>query len=182
LRVKAFQAELILRNFEKNVKKKNAKLNFEIAPVPQVDKNNPANYADYWSFVVRKQDDKVRMHEAWQFLKFLTTRNSGKLSLVNGNTGIITEIPIELDPAKEYLSSKNAPAARLDLIDEQKNDYLLEPFAVGNLTARSWKRADSEKTDNIFIEAIDSINRGELTVDDALDIMVNRINKLIEDE
>lgn len=166
-------------NFE-TVKSKNAKLNFAVAPVPQMYPEESVNYANYWAFAVAKNKDKKTIHEAWQFLRFLTANNNGQMKLVDANTGIKKSAPLNLDPAKVYVTDKKVPAARLDIIEEQKNDTVLGPFAFGNLIAKSWYQPSPEKNETILADAINSVNVGSATVKDALETAENRINKLSE--
>lgn len=169
-------------NYE-TVKSKNAKLNFAVAPVPQAYPEAPANYANYWAFAVAKNKEKNEVHEAWQYLKFLTTRNSGSFKLIDAASGAakVAPLPNNFDPAKIYLGLKKAPAARLDIIEEQKGDYILGPFAAGNLVAKSWYQKTPEKTEAVLAEAINSVNIGSATVKDALDVANNRVSQLIKE-
>lgn len=162
------------------LKNKNAKLNFAVAPVPQMYPEDPKNYANYWAFAVAKNKDKKTIHEAWQFLRFLTAKNNGQVALVDANTGLKRSVPLALDPAKTYVLEKKVPAARLDIIAEQKSDVVLGPFVSGNLIAKSWYQRSPEKNEAILADAINSINIGSATVKDALEVAVNRINKLSE--
>ena len=54
---------------------KNPNLNFDVAPVPQPDLDNPAvNFSNYWGEVVSKQSKNQAV--AWDLLKFLTSKDS----------------------------------------------------------------------------------------------------------
>lgn len=160
------------------IKNKNAKLNFAVAPVPQAYPAEPVNYANYWAFAVGKNKDKNVIHEAWQFLRFLTAKNNGQVKLVDPVSGVARYVPLDMDPARVYVDDKKVPAARVDIIEEQKNDFVLGPFSTGNLVAKSWFQREPEKSEAILAEAINSINIGSATPRDALDVAVNRINKL----
>ncbi len=173
------------------IKSKNAKLNFGVAPIPQISKDYPVNYANYWGFAVAKNknlentnspelisvNNEMRVHEAWQFLKFLTTKNNGSFKLIHAASGKSKEIPTSFDPAKNYLEKTDKPAARRDLIEEQKNDPFLSPFASGNLIAKSWYQPDSNAVETILAEAIDSVNQGSASVSQALKTAESRINQ-----
>lgn len=180
------------------IKAKNSKLNFAVAPVPQLSKDNPINYANYWGFAVSKnksaslQDDrkeksaydeetmrKVRIHESWQFLKFLTMKNGGKITLRNGITGNTKDFPISIDPAKKYSEETGKPAGRRDIIAGQKDSPVLGPFAYGNLIAKSWYQKDPEATEVILADMIDSVNRGRLSSYEALKLAANRVTNLM---
>jgi ABC-type glycerol-3-phosphate transport system substrate-binding protein len=173
------------------LKAKNSKLNFAVAPISQFSGTPPANFANYWTFVVAKNkgfnpasgktpvDNKLRIHESWQFIKFLTFKNSGKVPIVSGASGNSKEFSTTMtDPAKEYLKETRKPAARRDIIEEQKNDPFLSPFAVGNLIAKSWQPAEAEAAEAILLETIDLVIKGRLTTRDAINLANSRINQL----
>lgn len=176
------------------IKNKNSKLNFGVAPIPQISRENPVNYANYWGFAVVKNksqgekpdkrrikslavSDNIRVHEAWEFLKFLTVKNNGSFTITHAVSGKTKKVPVNLDPAKNYLEKSGEPAARRDLIEEQKNDPVLGPFAYGNLIAKSWYQPDSEAAETILAEAIDSVNQGKSSVSQALKNAAFRINQ-----
>jgi len=178
------------------VKSKNAKLNFAVAPIPQFSGNPPLNYANYWSFAVTKNkivtpdtrnqnfapvDNKVRIHEAWEFLKFLTLKNGSEFTVLNGISGGSKIFPLGIDPAKEYLKKTGKPAARRDIIEEQKSDPVLGPFAYGNLIARSWYQVEPEAIEGILAEAIGSVNKGGSTINDALNLASSRVSQLMRE-
>jgi multiple sugar transport system substrate-binding protein len=176
------------------IKNKNAKLNFAISPVPQYSGKNPVGYANYWGFAVAKNkvakedsaskappvSNTVRIREAWEFIKIMTTQNSGKITLVNMINGGNRSIAFDFDPAKFYTDETKKPAARRDLINKQKTDPLLGSFAYGNLIAKSWRQANPEQIETILTEAIDSINKGSSTVSEALRLANTRVGRLVE--
>lgn len=182
------------------IKNKNSKLNFAVAQVPQLDPENPSNYANYWGLAVSKnkilsQDQKnkakengltetnynqIRLVEAWQFIKYLGINNNKNITLYNGITGNSQAFSIQDDPTEVYLKETAKPAARRDLIEKQKNDPILGPFAYGNLIAKSWYQRDPEATEQILAETINSVNLGEKTVYEALRLASSRITQLMK--
>ncbi|EKE19216.1 MAG: hypothetical protein ACD_9C00082G0001, partial [uncultured bacterium] len=113
------------------VRNKNPKLNFAVATVPQIYSDKPVNTANYWGYAVARNkvastsaangavvsapvSNEVRTHEAWQFLRFLTLKNSGMVTLYNGVTKNSKDFPINFDPAMDYLKKTQQPAARRD--------------------------------------------------------------------
>jgi ABC-type glycerol-3-phosphate transport system substrate-binding protein len=180
------------------VKSKNSKLNFAVAVIPQISVDNPVNYANYWGLAVSKNKvlsdsqkkklsenglteanyNKVRTYEAWQFLKYLTFKNNGSVTLYNSINGNKATFPVKDDPAETYLTDTQEPAARRDLIEKQKNDPILGPFVYGNLIAKSWYQWNPEETEKILAEAINSVNLGSSTAYEALNLAANRINVL----
>lgn len=173
---------------------KNSKLNFGIAPVPQIDSLNPVNYANYWGYSVAKNKNskmtvngqvvdvpnEIRTHEAWQFLKFLTVKNNGTFKLINGRTGNSKDFMTNIDPAIVYLKATEKPAARRDIIELQKNDPVIGAYAYGNLIAKSWYQVDPDGIEKILAEMIDSLNRNNASLYDALTIATNRINEIMK--
>lgn len=161
------------------IKNKNAKLDFGIVPIPQISSEKPANYANYWSFVVNKNKqikqmegepvitNEIRVHEAWQFLKFLTFKNDGKFSIINYKTKNKKEFIATIDPASLYLEKTGKPAARRDLIEKQKDDPILGSFAYGNLIAKSWYKKNSNMIENVWAKAIEDVNNGNATNEQA---------------
>ncbi|HFC76708.1 MAG TPA: extracellular solute-binding protein [Candidatus Moranbacteria bacterium] len=174
----------------KTIQNKNAKLNFAIAPIPQISKENPVNYANYWSFVVNKNkkikqlnekrpiNNEVRIGEAWQFLKFLTFKNDGSFLTMNMKSKKVKKYPVSIDPADVYLKRTGKPAARRDLVEKQKTDPILGAFAYGNLIAKTWYKKDSNLIETIWAEIIDGINNGNITPSQAFQLVISRINQV----
>lgn len=180
------------------IRKKNAKLDFAVAPLPQVSGAKPSNLANYWTFVVAKNkqepsvsgDQKpsfpagrynlLRTHESWQFLHYLAFPHpSGSITLRNPLSPTLSAVvAVKDDPAASYLEKAKKPSARRDLVEKQKNDQWLAPFSYGNLIAKSWRPGDIEKAEGILAEAIESVNRGENTSQSALQTAESQIKLL----
>ena len=178
----------------KTIKSKNPKLNFAVASIPQAYPNKPVTTANYWGFGVAKNkvatvdplaaqtpnavpvSNQVRVHEAWQFLKFLTLKNNGSVKLFNAVTKSSKDFSMSFDPALDYLKRVPQPAARRDIIESQKNDLILGPFVTGNLISKSWYRNDPEMINTVFDNAIESVVSGDANVNDALTLISSRIN------
>lgn len=172
------------------IKRKNIKLNFAVAPLPQPLGAQPFNFPNYWGFVVAKNKtapegtkdaalySTARIFEAWQFLKYAAFPNTGSVTLQNALTGNTKTFPTTFDPAEAYLAKTKRPAARRDLIEKQRTDPVLGPFADGNLIARSWRQTDPESIEKILGDMIRSVNLGEATLQQALSTGEARINQL----
>lgn len=181
------------------IRRKNAKLNFAVAPLPQVSGSQPSNYANYWSFVVAKNKvapvipegrpapfpagkyNDLRVHESWQFLHYFAFPHPEK-SITLRNPLSKTSVPVSLkdDPAKVYLDKTKKPAARRDLIEEQKRDPWFAPFASGNLLAKSWRIGEIERAEGVLAEAVESVDRGENTLRGALSSADTQIRAIVE--
>lgn len=180
------------------LRQKNAKLNIGVAPLPQFNQDTPVNLANYWGYAVSKnrtldadgfsptnpatvvsteKKNDVRILESWQFLRFLALAGEKKsMTLTNGLVGTSKEFPLTTDPTKTYLDKTRKPPARRDLVAEKKDDVVLAPFVYGNLIAKNWFQGDPEATEGIIIDMIDSVVRGEKTIQAALSVANTRIN------
>ncbi|OGZ34217.1 MAG: hypothetical protein A2174_01755 [Candidatus Portnoybacteria bacterium RBG_13_41_18] len=129
------------------IKAKQTHLNFAIAAVPQPE-NAKINisYPNYWGLTVSSRTTADQRSAAWIFIKWLT----------------------QSAQAKQYLELVHKPTARRDLVDFQKNDQELGVFAQQSLTARSWYQIDNVAIDEIFNQMIDTVSRGQATLEQAL--------------
>jgi hypothetical protein len=138
--------------------------------VPQFANSPQINFANYWAYAVAKKrtpsttpagnpavTNDVRAGEAWNLLNFLTTK---PVAVAGATT--------TFDAAADYLTKTNKPAARRDLIEKQKTDVSLGSFAQGNLIAKDWYRKDPDAVEVLFSQMIDQINKGQVSVRDAL--------------
>ncbi len=127
------------------IDQKSPNLNYDVAPVPQPNLDQPAvNFSNYWGQVVSKQSQNPAA--AWDFLKFLTSKDS-------------------LD---KYYAQNKVPSSRRDLIELQIPDPDIGVFANANLTAKSFYRSDQASVDDIFGRAIDNVILRGLSPQDAL--------------
>ena len=127
------------------IKQKNSNLNFDVAPMPQPNLDQPAvNFANYWGEVVSKQSKAP--NTAWNFLNFLTSKSS-------------------LD---QYYTKNKVPSSRLDLISLQVGDPDIGVFANANLTAKSFYKPDQVKMDGIFGQMIDNVILNNMPAQQAL--------------
>ena len=120
------------------------RLNWAVAPVPQVTAADVRTFANYWPLVVSAKTKSP--NEAWQFVYYMTAG----------------------DGTIAYLNAAQRPAGRRDLIDQQKSDQDLGVFAEQALAARSWLQVDNVAIETIFADMIDSVNLGKQTLPDAL--------------
>lgn len=180
-------------------RQKNAKFNFAVAPLPQFSGTAPVNFANYWGLAVTKNKampanvnsggngqaltadsyQVARVHEAWQLLHYLAfPHQDNKLTLYNALSLTSKEVVTKGDPAVIYLEKTKKPAARRDLIENQKNDVALAPFVTGNLIAKTWKPgSNAEAAEALIVDTINSVNRGERTTKEALSVLKNRFQQ-----
>ena len=177
------------------IESKSPKLNFAVAPIPQFPGSSKVNYANYWAYAVAKNKlpeeditgentgaaqptNEQRTKEAWKFLNFLAMKPSGNISIVSSISGDAESK--SFDPAAVYLEKTKRPAARRDLIENQKTDPKIGVFAQDNLVAKSWYQKDPEATEAILAEVIDQVNRGQLGVYEAIEKAAMRITNLMK--
>ena len=172
------------------IKRKNSKLNFAVAPLPQQSGSQAFNFPNYWGFVVAKNKtapegtkdtalyEKARSFEAWQFLKYAAFPPTGTVHLQNAITGNSKDFTSTFDPAAAYLEKTGEPAARRDLVEKEKTDPVLGPFADGNLISRDWKQSDPESIEKILGDMVTAVNLGETTINQALSVAESRIGQV----
>ncbi len=137
------------------IRGKSARVNFAIAPMPQLDSASPHAYANYWGVAVSAASKYTSL--GWQFVSLLTSR----------------------EQATTYLNETQRPAARRDLIELQKNDIDLGVFAQQALTAQSWYQADDIAIQNIFADLINDVIHHERSIPDAIQRAEDRVSVLM---
>ncbi|MFH1653796.1 MAG: extracellular solute-binding protein [Pseudomonadota bacterium] len=137
------------------LKAKAARLNFGVAPMPQISSSDIRTYANYWAVTVSNQSQSA--NDAWRFLIYLTSK----------------------DGASNYLNATLRPAARRDLIELQRNDLDLGVFALQALSARSWFQIDNTAIETIFADMIDDVNYRRATIREALQNAEARVDVLM---
>ncbi|OGN39760.1 MAG: hypothetical protein A2457_00250 [Candidatus Yanofskybacteria bacterium RIFOXYC2_FULL_44_13] len=135
---------------------KSARLNFAVAPMPQIaGATDKKNYANYWAVGVANKS--LNINTAWKFVVSLTSKNG----------------------ANKYLTTTNRPSARRDLIEAQKSDADLGIFAEQALTAKSWFQADGVAIEGIFADMIDDVNFRRRSIKEALNNAESRVSVLL---
>ncbi len=133
------------------IQQKASTLNFDTAPVPQPNLDQPTvNFANYWGEVVSKQSKYPT--EAWDFLKATTKQEA-------------------LD---KYYAGHKQPSSRKDLIDLQTSDPDIGVFAHANLTAKTFYRPDQGKFDAIMAKAIDDVILRGVSTSEAISTAVSQ--------
>lgn len=165
------------------------KLNFAVAPVPQLPNMPAVNYANYWGYAVAKNkttDPKqplvtndVRVGEAWSFLKFLAAKPDTAINVSTNVAGMQKPTGATFDPTVNYLEKTRKPSARKDLIEIQKNDSKVGIFAAQNLFAKSWYETDPDSIEAIFADMIDKVNRGASAPTEAIKAAATQVSRLM---
>jgi ABC-type glycerol-3-phosphate transport system substrate-binding protein len=120
-------------------------LNYDVAPVPQNNLNDPTvNYSNYFAEVVSKQSKNQAV--AWDFLKFATSK----------------------DALAGYYKTDKEPSSRRDLIEIQSSDPDIGVFAHANLTGKTFYKVDETKFDALIGDMIDNVVLRGQSIDQAL--------------
>lgn len=113
------------------------KLNFAIAPIPQITDARQINYANYWVQTVAKSSDHSDW--AWDFLIYAS----------------------EEQQVAKYLEEAKRPAVHRSLIASQQDDEDLAAFAQQTLTAESWYHGkDIHAAEEALMDLIDDYLAG----------------------
>ncbi|MEI6288434.1 MAG: extracellular solute-binding protein [bacterium] len=97
-----------------SIRAQSPRLNFGIAPIPQVSPDNSKNYASYWLETVAKKSKHP--NEAWDFVLFT----------------------VKQEEAKKYLDKTGLPTALKSLVSSQLESEDLYASVSQALTANSW--------------------------------------------
>ncbi len=118
------------------IKAKSPNLNFIVIQAPQVDLSRPINYTNYWVQTVFNRSKYTK--EAWDFLLFVSQKKN----------------------LKHYLDISQKPTVLRSLIDYQKKNPLLSPFASQVLTAKTWQGYyDFNYIDETFKKVFDDLKK-----------------------
>lgn len=137
------------------IQAKNPRLQFGVAPVPQIADSSPVTFASYWPFAVSTTSQDAAA--SWQFVRFLSSAQG--VALLNQK-------------------QSPTPPARRDGIEAARADSLYGPFADQTLTAATWPRVDIVATDAIFNKMIDDVVTGVAPVSDSLRRGEDQLNQL----
>jgi len=116
-----------------NLLRKQARLNFKIAPLPQIkDTTFRKNYANYWGYSV--YNGSKNKLASWLFLKFLS------------------------DPEVQsyYVTQTERPSAQKSIIVKQQQNEELKVHADQALSAVSWLQLDEQIITQVFTEMIET--------------------------
>lgn len=93
-----------------------SRIDFGIAPIPQIAGNPKKNYANYWLEVVSKKSQYP--NEAWDFVLFMN----------------------KPEEVRKFLAKTGYPTSQKQLIQEQTENEDLYPASTQTLTAGTWYR------------------------------------------
>ncbi len=134
------------------------KLNFLVAPLPQIEGSiAPVNFANYWVEVVSKKSKY--QNEAWNFIQFMTNPEQAAL----------------------YLNKTKKPTALRNLIPSQKEDLDIGVFVDQVLTSRSWYKGVSPNLmEDFFAQMIEAaLSDTENKTMEIINLYANRIQQTL---
>jgi multiple sugar transport system substrate-binding protein len=137
------------------LKDKASRLNFAVAPMPQLSQLNNATFASYWTPAVSLNSKHA--DAAWKFITFMAQKQN----------------------SLDYVTETKRPGARRDIIALQQSDLDLGVFASQALTAKSWLQIDNTAIESIFADMIDDVNFKRAKLSDALQNAESRVNVLM---
>jgi ABC-type glycerol-3-phosphate transport system substrate-binding protein len=137
------------------IKNKNPNLNFDVAVFPQLKNSSVrVTHGDVYGLAILKSSKRI--NTAIQALRLITSAES-----------------IKLWTESSYLSPVRTDVA------VNKADPYLTVFRDSATISKGWLDPDSEKSDVIFEEMINSINSGRSTVNDARSSATNKLRALL---
>jgi ABC-type glycerol-3-phosphate transport system substrate-binding protein len=154
------------------IKTEGPKLNFSIAPLPQIEGNpDKVGFANYWAEVVSSKIltnstnlaqgssyAKQKLDTAWDFLQFATGA----------------------DQARYFLNNTKKPTALRSLVEEQIDDQDIGVFAEQILTAKSWYRgADALAAEKAMKDMIDTAVAGQKPLTEVIGNGVQTVQQTI---
>jgi ABC-type glycerol-3-phosphate transport system substrate-binding protein len=142
-----------------SVKSRAPKLNLGIAPIPQINPDNPVNYANYWVEGVSKKSAYI--DEAWDFIIFATNKY---------NVG-------------SFLERTQRPTALKELLSTQTDDEELYPTSIQMLTATNWYQGQNQPAaEEAFKDMIDELPSAvtERDFSDILKTATIKVNQTIK--
>lgn len=135
------------------IRTQSPKLNFGIAPVPQIANSREVNFANFWVEGVSAQTEYPDW--AWDFIMFAADE----------------------DNVIAHLEEAQKPTALRSLIDDQIEDENLGPFAEQLLTAEAWYEGrDTGAAEQAFRDLINAIlNNTFEDPEDALNLAAQKV-------
>lgn len=148
--VLAYQRDL------KEIQRQSPFLDIGVTAAPQINVDRAVNYPSYQGLAVWVGSRSAAW--AWDFTLFASTNSSAQSG---------------------YLAATGRPAVLRSLIASQQRDLNLAVFARASLTARSWKMGDYDKMKVIFNNAIQNVQTGAKTENQALRDAESQANQLV---
>jgi len=131
--------------------------NFKIALMPQPGKSTlRKDYASYWGLAVNKQSKKSEA--AWNLISYLSQN----------------------EQAEAFQRKTQLPPAKRLLLDQVRNQPLMDIFSKQAYTAASWPQPDSNLIDRIFKRGISDAVSEKESLDSIIADMANEIDEIFK--
>ncbi len=144
------------------IRAQGAKVNLGVAKVPHINSDGTdglgrqVNFASYWVETVAKMSEYKNY--AWDFLKFATSQ----------------------EQVGKYLEKTSRPTALRALVNEQKNNLAIKPFAEQILTAKSWYQGRQPiVVEEIFNQMVKSVVNGSTTPLESIEFAAKRVGQTL---
>lgn len=151
-----------LENHIKNIKTRSSSVidlsDIGVAPVPQVDEQNPKVFADYYGLAVSRNSKNPSV--AWDFIQFATSKES----------------------ATAYHKKTKRPTARRDLIVEQKKEPVTEIFVSQLGFASSLRIFSDQRFEEAFKKAVAKTHDDTSQARDALSTAQTELSEILKVE
>ncbi len=132
------------------------KLNFEVAPFPQIQGNPEIYFANYWVEGVSKRT--VNADAAWDFVQFMTSSAE----------------------SEKFLVQTQKPTARRQFINNQIADPELSVYANQLLKSKSWYNGqDPAAMETIMRTLITDTLSGVADIDDLVSLAADRVQQTL---
>ncbi|MFH1990345.1 MAG: extracellular solute-binding protein, partial [Patescibacteria group bacterium] len=138
------------------LRQKAPNLRLGVASIPQLSGGSKTvNYADFWGYSVPAASKNSV--SAWEFIIFLTSA----------------------DKNRYFANTVSRPAARRDILNEQKSLPELGVFAESVLSATNWYQTDPAAIENIFKDMINAVVLGNIKPANAISDAAARVSSLM---
>ena len=138
------------------IKAGNPKMNLVVARLPQIEDNDAVNFANYW---VESVSNKGKHSDvAWDFILFAS----------------------EADQVATYLQRTKKLTALRGMVDFQKQDLKIGPYAEQVLTAKRWYKGNDSNTAEQAMQAmVESIISGKADISEAIGIAASKAQQTV---
>lgn len=137
---------------KKDIARLSPDLQVGVAKVPQMSGRDPLNYASFWPEVVSKSSQHQK--DAWEFIRFMTDK----------------------DQISEYQEAAERVSPRKDVSGIAE----LTTFYDQNESATTWYKGDAEKSDQVFVDMIARVLKGD-TPQRSIDTAANAQSQILVD-
>lgn len=119
----------------------NLGLDIGVAEIPQINPNDPSNYAHYWSMMVGQNRPQANRDESWRFITWLTEKEQLR----------------ELRAKDQSNEDRDFGFlyAREDMQSELRSQALIQPYVNSLSEAKTWEMVDGLAVDELFRELIE---------------------------